>query len=179
MPKMTKNPKNSKKADPAKEADGKPLPIFHKARRHPDDPPPQPEPEDDPDPLDLDLPEDPSREAFKKKKAMMQEAEAAAIDLEYDFLEGRTREDVDREYRTRLYVEMGKPRVTQLATGPFAMARLCDPLGSNSGERRGGSDRGGGDTALARDLTLTLSEPMPLIGPATQHAIDEIDCRPL
>ena len=85
--------------------------------------------------------------------------------------DGLTLEDIERQDRTISTVQMGKPRTVVLPTGPVTYLRLTDPL------TKGTIGDGGGDGADHQQkvrLKLDADTPVKLIGPATEHAIDEV-----
>ena len=85
--------------------------------------------------------------------------------------DGLTLEDIERQDRTISTVQMGKPRTVVLPTGPVTYLRLTDPL-TNGTIGDGGGD--GADHQQRVRLKLDADTPVKLIGPATEHAIDEV-----
>ncbi|MBK1794459.1 AAA family ATPase [Devosia sp. WQ 349] len=85
--------------------------------------------------------------------------------------DGLTLEDVDRQDRAISSVQMGKPRTVFLPTGPVTYLRLTDPLTKDSISGGGGE---GTDHPQRAGLKLEVDTPVKLIGPATEHAVDEV-----
>lgn len=85
--------------------------------------------------------------------------------------DGLTPDDVDRQDRAIDTVQMGKPRTVCLSTGPVTYLRLTDPGTKDAISDGGGRDA---DHPQRAQLRLEADEPVKLIGPATEHAIDEV-----
>jgi hypothetical protein len=81
--------------------------------------------------------------------------------------------DMDRRDRALEQVRLGKPRIVNLSTGLFAVARLAEDTTKTLTTKRGDRDRADSDK-VAHELALSLSEPMPLVGPSTEDAVDEM-----
>jgi DNA polymerase III delta prime subunit len=81
--------------------------------------------------------------------------------------------DMGRWDRALELARVGKPRIANLSSGPKAIARLAEDTSKTLATRRGDRDGRDGDK-VARELALTLSEPMSLVGPSTHHAVDEL-----
>jgi hypothetical protein len=133
---------------------------------------PRPHGNDDFDPLDLaNQPEDYGQEDLHPSALGDQGDEDTINPCFWTYPGGLTLEDVDRQDRAISMVQMGKPRTVLLPTGPVTYLRLTDPLtkDGNSGGR-------GGDGAEHQQrlrLKVEADTPVKLIGPATEHAIDE------
>ena len=85
--------------------------------------------------------------------------------------DGLTLGDVERQDRAISAVQMGKPRTVFLPTGPVTYLRLTDPLTKDTINAGGGE---GAEHQQRARLTLEADTPVKLIGPATEHAIDEV-----
>lgn len=136
---------------------------------------PRPEGDDDVDPLDLgnDL-EDFGQEVLYPPSQADQGDEAAINPWRWRFShpEGLSREDVDRQDRAMGLVAMGKPRTAWLSTGPVTYLRLTDAVTKNGISDSGGSD--GAEHQQRFRLKLDADTPIKLVGPATEHAVDEV-----
>ena len=136
---------------------------------------PRPEGDDDVDPLDLgnDL-EDFGQEVLHPSSLAEQGDEAAINPWRWRIShpEGLSGDDVDRQDRTMGLVAMGKPRTAWLSTGPVTYLRLTDAVTKNGISDSGGSD--GADHQQRFRLKLDADTPVKLIGPATEHAVDEV-----
>ncbi|WP_157959621.1 hypothetical protein [Devosia submarina] len=86
--------------------------------------------------------------------------------------DGLTLEEVDRQNRAMETVEMGKPRTVLLSTGPVTYLRLTDRLTKDG--IRDGSRSDGAEHQQRLQLKLEADTPLKLIGPPTEHAIDEV-----
>jgi hypothetical protein len=84
---------------------------------------------------------------------------------------GLTPDDVDRQDRAIDTVEMSKPRTVYLSTGPVTYLRLTDPVTKDAISDGGGRDA---EHPQRAQLRLEADAPVKLIGPATEHAIDEV-----
>ena len=85
--------------------------------------------------------------------------------------DGLTMEDVDRQDRAIGLVQMGMPRTVLLSSGPVTYLRLTDPLTKDSISHGGGE---GTEHQQRARLKLEADTPVKLVGPATEHAIDEV-----
>jgi hypothetical protein len=85
--------------------------------------------------------------------------------------EGLTIEDLDRRDRAIDAVEMGKPRTVCLTSGPVTYLRLTDPNTKDAISDGGGRDA---EHPQRAHLRLEAEAPVKLVGPATEHAIDEV-----
>lgn len=85
--------------------------------------------------------------------------------------DGLTREDVDRQDDALSTLKMGTPATVILSTGPVTYMRLTNPL-----TKDGFKDDAGRDAEKKERLrhTQELDAPVKLIGPATEHAVDEV-----
>ncbi len=84
---------------------------------------------------------------------------------------GLSFDDLDRRDRAISSVEMGKPRTVFLPSGPQTYLRLTDPLTHEA--INDGAGRNTEPPEKAR-LKFDADTPVQLIGPATEHAIDEV-----
>ncbi|KQX40831.1 hypothetical protein ASD04_18880 [Devosia sp. Root436] len=85
--------------------------------------------------------------------------------------DGLSLEDVDRQDRAISTVQMGKPRTVFLPSGPTTYLRLTDPLTKDTISAGGGE---GAEHQQRARLKVEADTPVKLIGPATEHAIDEV-----
>jgi hypothetical protein len=174
MVKMTKIAKNPKMLpgssdDEANDAsgngtDGAPKPASMFKRR--------PHGDDDYDPLDLaNALTDYEQEDLHLSALADQGDEDAINPWFWHHPDGLTREDVDRQDRALSAVQMGKPRTVFLPSGPVTYLRLTDPL-----IKDGVSDGVGigAEHQHRHLLKLEADTPVKLVGPHTEHAIDEI-----
>jgi hypothetical protein len=133
---------------------------------------PRPHGDDDFDPLDLaNALTDYEQEDLHPSALADQGDEEAINSWRWFHPDGLSLEDVDRQDRAISAVEMGKPRTVFLPTGPVTYLRLTDPLTKDT--IRAGGGEGAEHQQRAR-LALEAETPVKLIGPATEHAIDEV-----
>lgn len=85
--------------------------------------------------------------------------------------DGLRLDDLDRRDRAISTVEMGKPRTVFLPRGPETYLRLTDPLTKDAILE--GAGRNAEHQERGR-LRLDADNPVQLVGPATEHAIDEV-----
>ncbi|WP_224702713.1 AAA family ATPase [Devosia aquimaris] len=168
MTKIAKNqkmlPAGSKERDDASGADAAPKPVsMFKPRPHGDE---------DFDPLDLANTLTDYEQEDLHPSALADQGDDKSINpWRWFHPDGLTLEDVERQDRAISTVQMGKPRTVFLPTGPVTYLRLTDPL------TKGTISAGGGDGADHQQkvrLKLDADTPVKLIGPATEHAIDEV-----
>lgn len=170
MTKIAKNqkmlPAGDKEADDASgdgaDAAPKPTSMFK----------PRPHGDEDFDPLDLaNALTDYEQEDLHPSALADQGDEESINPWRWFHPDGLTLEDVDRQDRAISSVQMGKPRTVFLPTGPVTYLRLTDPLTKDT--MGGGGGEGTEHQQRAR-LKLEADTPVKLIGPATEHAIDEV-----
>ena len=168
MTKIVKNqkmlPAGDKERDDALGADAAPKPAsMFKPRPHGDD---------DFDPLDLaNALTDHEQEDLHPSALADQGDDEVGTPWFWHHPDGFSLEDVDRQDRAISTVQMGKPRTVCLPTGPVTYLRLTDPLTKDI--INGGGGEGAEHQQRAR-LKLEADTPVKLIGPATEHAIDEV-----
>ncbi|MBD8065144.1 AAA family ATPase [Devosia sp. PTR5] len=85
--------------------------------------------------------------------------------------DGLSIEDVDRQDRAIDAVEMGKPRTVTLSIGPVTYLRLTEPMTKDDIRNSSGRDA---EHPQRAQLKLEAETPVKLMGPATEHAIDEV-----
>ena len=83
-------------------------------------------------------------------------------------------DDLDRESRALSLVAMGKPRTVQLAFGPVTYMRLTDAIEKRANAGDGARDDDGYHRKQQAALRLDADSPAKLIGPHTEHAVDEV-----
>jgi len=128
---------------------------------------------DDIDPLDLaNAPEDHEQEDLNPSALADQGDEDAIEPWPWFHPDGLTMDDVDRQDRAVSMVQMGKPRTALLSSGPVTYMRLSEPLTKESVSKGGESN--GAEQQQRRRLMLEADAPVKLIGPASEHAIDEV-----
>ncbi|MDP2780371.1 AAA family ATPase [Devosia sp.] len=171
MTKITKNPKkppskSDAKADDAagEGSEGAPneLSLFK----------PHPRGADDFDPLDLgNRPEDYEQEDLDLPALDHLGEDDEVNPRTWFHPDGLTREDVDRQDDALSMLQMGKPATVFLSTGPVTYMRLANPL-----TKDGFKDDAGRDAEKKERLRLTqeIDTPVKLIGPANEHAVDEV-----
>jgi hypothetical protein len=175
MVKMTKIAKNPKKprsgSEPEQDEPPPPADGQHSPPAKPSLFKPRPG-DDDFDPLDLDNdPQDMGHEdPHPSARADQGTDDTARIDYWWH-PNGLTRQDVDRQDRALDTVQWGKPRTAQLSTGPFTVMRLTQPL---TDSLTTGADSDSGDNRYKLRLKLEADKPVDLVGPATEHSIDEV-----
>jgi hypothetical protein len=171
MTKIAKNQKmlcagsdNEANADSGSGIDRAPKPVsMFKPRPHGDE---------DFDPLDLaNALTDHEQEDLHPSALADQGDEESINPWRWFHPDGLTPDDVDRQDRAISSVQMGKPRTVFLPTGPVTYLRLTDPLTKDA--LVGGGGEGAEHPQKAR-LKLEADSPLKLIGPATEHAIDEV-----
>src|SRR5690606_31455614 len=88
--------------------------------------------------------------------------------------DGLTPRDVDRLDDALSMLTMGKPTTILLSTGPVTYMRLTDALTRNRISTAG--DAGGREVENQQRsrLLVDTDTPVRLIGPATEHAVDEV-----
>ncbi|NGP18884.1 hypothetical protein [Devosia aurantiaca] len=132
---------------------------------------PRPHGDDDFDPLDLaNALTDHEQEDLHPSALADQGDEESINPWRWFHPDGLTPEDVDRQDRAINAVQMGKPRTVFLPAGPVTYLRLTDPLTKDSISADGGE---GAEHHQRARLKLEADTPVKLIGPATEHAIDE------
>ena len=133
---------------------------------------PRPHGDEDFDPLDLaNALTDYEQEDLHPSALADQGDEEAINPWRWFHPDGLTLEDVDRQDRAISAVQLGKPRTALLSSGPVTYLRLTDPLTKDS--ISGGGSEGTEHQQRAR-LKLEADTPVKLIGPATEHAVDEV-----
>jgi hypothetical protein len=167
---MSKNFKNYKMyvpdygddAEPPSDDDGKGPPKNQgSAKRLSDDP--------NFDPLDLGN----TPEQMAQYDAEQAEEEAAARhSQEWHHPDGLTPDDVDRQDRALGSVQMGKPRTVHLTTGPKTYMRLTDIMSMDSLREESRSEIPEQREQLR--WKMKADKPLKLIGPHTEHAVDEV-----
>ena len=123
------------------------------------------------DPLEIDDLEDFGQEVLHPSSMADQGGNDLINPWVWRHPDGLCLEDVDRQDRAIDTVEMGKPRTVCLSTGPVTYLRLTDPVTKDAISDGGGRDA---DHPQRAQLRLEADEPVKLIGPATEHAIDEV-----
>jgi hypothetical protein len=133
---------------------------------------PRPRGEDDIDPLDLgNRPEDCGEENLHPSaRADQGDEETIQPDL-WSHPDGLTPEDVDRQDRAFSLLRMGKPRTVFLSSGPVTYMYLTDPQTEDGFKEDPGRDA---EKKERLRLKLEADTPLELIGPPTEHAIDEV-----
>jgi len=133
---------------------------------------PRPHGDDDFDPLDLaNTFTDHEQEDLHPSALADQGDDESTNPWFWHHPDGLTLEDVHRQDRAVSSVQMGKPRTVVLSTGPVTYLRLTDPLTKDSISGGGGE---GTEHQQRAQLKLEADTPVKLIGPATEHAIDEV-----
>lgn len=174
MVNMTKIAKNQKKlpSDSDTQADDAAAEGPDGAAKDPSLFKPRPHGEDDFDPLDLaNRPEDCEQEDLHPSVLADQGDENTINPCFWAHPDGLTFHDVHRQDRTLDMLQMGKPRTVFLSAGPVTYMRLTDPLTQE------GIKEGAGRDAEKQErlrLRLEVDTPLKLIGPATEHAVDEL-----
>lgn len=172
---MIKKLKDYKMHDPTPEDDDPPPASGDESKTSPEKTSlfkPRPRGEDDCDPLDLaNDQEDHAQEDLHPSVLADQGDEDAINPRTWSHPDGLTREDVDRQDDALSTLTMGMPRTVFLSTGPVTYMRLSDPL-----TKDGFKDDAGRDAEKKEQLRLKLEvdTPVKLIGPATEHAVDEV-----
>lgn len=133
---------------------------------------PRPHGDEHTDPLDIgeDL-EDFGQEVLHPSSMADQGDEEAINPWVWYHPHGLSLEDVHRQDRAIDEVKMGKPRTVTLSTGPVTYLRLTDPMTKDEIRNSGGRDA---EHPQRSQLKLEAETPVKLIGPATEHAIDEV-----
>lgn len=130
---------------------------------------PRPRGADDFDPLDLaNRPEDYGQEDLHPSALADQGDEDTINPCHWAHPDGLNPKDVDRQDRALDMVQMGKPRTVCLSAGPVTYMRLAVPM---SQEESAGRDA---EKQERLRLKLEVDTPVKLIGPATEHAVDEV-----
>lgn len=172
---MIKKLKDYKMHDPTPEDDDPPPASGDESKSSPDKTSllkPRPEGENDSGPVDLgsDL------QDFGQEDLHLPAPDDLGEDDEVNprtwfHPDGLTREDVDRQDDALSTLKMGTPATLFLSTGPVTYMRLTNPL-----TKDGFRDDAGRDAEKKERLRLTqeLDTPVKLIGPATEHAVDEV-----
>ena len=123
------------------------------------------------DPLEIDDLEDFGQEVLHPSSMADQGGNDLINPWVWRHPDGLSLEDVDRQDRAIDTVQMGKPRTVCLSTGPVTYLRLTDPVTKDTISDGGGRDA---DHPQMAQLKLEADAPVKLIGPATEHAIDEV-----
>lgn len=133
---------------------------------------PRPDRDEHTDPLDIgeDL-EDFGQEVLHPSSMADQGDEETINPWVWHHPDGLSVEDVHRQDRAIDEVEMGKPRTVFLSIGSFTYLRLTDPMTKDEIRESGGRDA---EHPQRAQLKLMAEMPVKLIGPATEHAIDEV-----
>lgn len=133
---------------------------------------PRPHGDEDFDPLDLANALSDHEQGDLHPSALADQGDEESINpWRWFHPDGLTLEDVDRQDRAISSVQMGKPRTVFLPAAPVTYLRLTDPLTKESISAGGGEGAEHQQRAL---LKLEADTPLKLIGPATEHAIDEV-----
>jgi hypothetical protein len=133
---------------------------------------PRPHGDDDFDPLDLSNALTDYEQEDLHPSALADHGDEESINpWRWFHPDGLTPDDVDRQDRAISSVQMGKPRTVFLSTGPVTYLRLTDALTKDS--ISGGGGEGTEHQQRAR-LKLEADTPLELIGPSTEHAVDEV-----
>lgn len=134
---------------------------------------PRPAGADDCGPLDLAIEQDHWPEKHLHPSSLADQGDEDSIgSLGWYHPDGLTREDVDRQDRALGALEMGRPKTVHLSIGPVTYLRLTDQVTGDS--IRDGARGDGPENQQRFRLTMEIDEPVKLIGPATEHAIDEV-----
>jgi hypothetical protein len=169
MTKIAKNqkilPASDKERDdaPGDGADIAPKPVsMFKPRPHGDD---------DFDPLDLaNALTDYEQEELHPSALADQGNDESINAWQWFHPDGLSIEDVDRQDRAISAVQIGKPRTVFLPAGPVTYLRLTDPVTKDTISVGGD----GTEHQHRARLKLEADTPVKLIGPHTEHAIDEV-----
>lgn len=121
------------------------------------------------DPLDLgNTPEQMAQ--YDAEQA--EDEDAARQSQEWHHPDGLTPGDVDRQDRALGTVQMGKPRTVHLSIGPETYMRLTDVMSMESLKEGSRSELPEQQAQLR--WKMKADKPLKLIGPATEHAVDEV-----
>jgi hypothetical protein len=132
-------------------------------------------PGDDFDPLDLaNTPEDCDQEDLHPSALADQGEDDATNAWMWFHPDGLTPKDVDLQDRVLSMLQMGKPRTMVLSTGVVTYMRLTDAVTKNRIGDIGDAGGGGAEHQRRSRLILDADTPLKLIGPGTEHAVDEV-----
>lgn len=178
-PKMIKKLKDYTMQDPTPADDDDPPPASGDDTQPPIEQTglfkPQPEGEDEPGPLDLGSDLQDFGQDDLHPSALGDQGEDDEVNPRTWFHpDGLIREDVDRQDEALSTLTMGKPATILLSTGPVTYMRLTDALTKNGLSTAGAAGGRDAENQQRSRLLLDADTPVRLIGPANEHAVDEV-----